>query len=135
MLSKHIRVGANERSLLVSNGDLCGILNPGDYRFAYTGDVYLETETHDIRAIVFESDWANVVANRKPLLRERYFVMIQTGETQIGIIYANGELFMALTPAQRILFWRGAAVITAELVDIIESANSATREGFAAGRV
>jgi hypothetical protein len=46
-------------------------------------------------------------------------VKVETSETQVGLIYVNGGLYRVLTPAKRLLFWRDAAAVSAEVVDII----------------
>jgi len=119
MLWKRIVVGDQERVLLSKNGQFRGILTPGKYRIFVAPGSSLAIERHNVRDVVFQSKWADYLAEERPDLVERYFIRVETNEIQVGMVYVDDKLFRVMTPAKRMLFWRGAAKVTAELVNVI----------------
>ncbi len=119
MLWKQISVSKQERVLLARNGEFAGILSPGDYRLSIAGQMRLELERHNVRDLVFESKWAEFLVKHRPALVRRHFTQIETDSFQVAMVYVNGKLFRVLVPAKRLLFWRGVASITAEVVEMI----------------
>jgi regulator of protease activity HflC (stomatin/prohibitin superfamily) len=119
MLWKRIVVGDQERILITKNGRFGGILSPGEYRmFVPPGDE-LETEKYNLRNLVFDSTWADYLVKERPQLVERYFTRVETNDVQIALVYVDAKLFSVLTPAKRVLFWREAGDVTAEVIDVI----------------
>jgi len=119
MFWKRIVISNQERVLVAKNGRFGGIMLPGEYRMFVAPGVSLELERHDIGKLVFESVWADYVANQRPKVVKRHFTLVETNDRQVAMIYVNGRLFKVLTPAKRLLFWRGPAEVTAELIDVI----------------
>ncbi len=120
MLWKQIIVGDFERALVTTSGRFGAILAPGDYNLSTTPGVSLDIERFDVRDLVFRSIWADYLTKKRPELAERYFTRVETNERQVAMVYVNGELFKVLLPAKRMLFWRGAAEVTAEVVNVID---------------
>ncbi len=119
MLWKHISVGKQERVLIATNGEFAGILTPGGYRLSITGKLTFTLERHSVRDLVFESMWADYLVKHRPALVRRHFTQIETNNLQVAMVYVNGKLFRVLVPGKRLLFWRGVASITAEVVEMI----------------
>lgn len=119
MLWKRIVVGDQERVLMAKNGRWKGIFLPGEYRVFAAPGVCLETEKHNVRDLVFRSKWADYLVKEQPQIAERHFTLVETSERQVGMVYVDGRLFTVLTPAKRVLFWRGQAEVRAELVEVI----------------
>src|SRR5581483_9699916 len=92
---------------------------PGMHRVFTAPGVSLEMEKFNIRDLIFQSKWTNYLLAKRPDVVERHFTVIETNSVQIAMVYANGNLFRVLTPAKRVLFWREAAEITAEIVEVI----------------
>ncbi|MGH9612811.1 MAG: hypothetical protein ACRD4P_07025, partial [Bryobacteraceae bacterium] len=96
------------------------ILGPGEHRL-FVGPLRpVEIETHSIRGIVFNSFWADFLVKRRPDVVERHFTLVKTSDSQIAMIYADGNLLNVLLPAKRLLLWRGVAEIAVEVVDVID---------------
>jgi hypothetical protein len=114
---KRLIVADRERILIARNGRFAAILLPGEYRFPGLGEI--EIEKHDLRDLVFRSSWDAYLIHQRPELVERHFVKVETSETEVGLVYVNGSLYQALTPSKRLLFWRDAAAVSAEVVDVI----------------
>ncbi len=119
MLWKHISVGKRERVLIATNGEFAGILTPGDYRLSIAGQMTLTLERHNVGDLVFESAWTDYLIKHRPALVRRHFTQVETNNLQVAMVYVNGKLFRVLVPGKRLLFWRGVASITAEVVEMI----------------
>jgi len=119
MFWKRITVANHERVVLVKNGRFRSILTPGEYRIFTLPGVSLEIERHYIHRLVFQSRWADYLLAERPEIAERYFVRVETNHVQVALIYIDGKLHSVLTPARRLLFWRGSFEIKAEMVEVI----------------
>jgi regulator of protease activity HflC (stomatin/prohibitin superfamily) len=119
MLWKRIIVGDDERALLTKNGRFGGILSPGTYGLFVAPGVSLDVEKHNLRDLVFRSDWADYLIRERPEIAERYFTRVETNDVQIAMVYVDSKLYKVLPPAKRVLFWRDSADVNAEVVDVI----------------
>ena len=121
MLWKHIVVGDQERFLIAKRGEFSGILAPGEYRVAEVPGVSLDIEKHNVEDPLLRSKWADYLLCERPDIVKEHFTRIETGENQIGMVYVNGELFTVLVPAKCLLFWRGSAHVTSEVIQVIDT--------------
>ncbi len=119
MLRRRITVRPHERILLVQDGRFGGLLLPGEHRVLVSSYESLETEKHNLNDLVFESVWSDYLLRCRPEIIDRHFTLVQTRRTQIAMVYVNGQLYTVLVPAKRLLFWREAALVTAEVVDVV----------------
>ena len=120
MLWKRISVGDQERALITKNDRFGGILAPGEYRLFTMPGVSVKVEKFNVQDLVFHSTWADYLAKERPEIAERYFTRVETNDLQVAMIYVDGKLFKVMLPAKRMLFWRGAVEITAEVVNVID---------------
>jgi len=120
MLWKRIVIGDQERALITKNGRFGGILAPGEYRLLTMPGVSLDVEKHNVRDLVFQSTWADYLAKERPEVADRHFTRVETNDLQVAMVYVDSKLFKVMLPAKRLLFWRGAAEVTAEVVNVIE---------------
>ena len=120
MLWKRIIVGDQERALVSKNGRFGGIFTPGEYRLFTTPGVSLDVEKYNVRELVFQSTWADYLAKERPDIAERHFTRVETNDLQVAMVYVDRKLFKVMLPAKRLLFWRGAAEVTAEVVNVID---------------
>lgn len=119
MLWKRIALRDHERALVARNGRFQKILTCGEYRIFTVPGVPLDVEKHNVLRLAFKSKWSNDLVSERPDLIERHFTVVETNEVEIAMVYANGELFRIVTPANRMLFWRDVAEITVEVVEVI----------------
>jgi hypothetical protein len=119
MLWKRIVVRDQERILIAKNGQFRAILTPGTHRVFTAPGVSVKLEKFDIRDLVFRSTWIDYLVNKRRDVVEQHFIVVETNDEQVAMVYANGMLFDVLTPAKRVLFWRGVATLTAEVVNVI----------------
>lgn len=120
MLWKRIIVGDQERALVTKNNRFGGILVPGEYNLFVMPNLSLHVETFNVGDLVFQSAWADYLASERPEVTDRHFMRVETNEMQVAMIYVDGSLFKVMLPAKRLLFWRGPAKITAEVVNVID---------------
>lgn len=116
---RQINLRSDERALIAMNGRFGGILTPGAYRLTAMPGVSLDVETFNIRQPLFESDWADYLADERPDVAKRYFISVETNDLQIAMVYVDRKLFNVMLPAKRLLFWRGVAEVTADVVTLI----------------
>ena len=126
MLWNRITVRDKERALVANNGRVRTILTPGDYRIFVPKGSSLSIERHTISDLVFKSMWADRIVRHHPELIEGHFHLVETNETQVGLVYVDGGLHTVLTPSKCLLLWRGLAKITAEFVQVIRAAKQKT---------
>ncbi len=129
MLWKRIVVRKRERVLLFKDERFSGILMPGVHRILVTSHEALQTEKHDLDDLVFESIWTDYLLKEQPEIANRHFTIVETNGTQVAMVYVNGQLFTVMVPQKRLLFWRDAALVTAEIVNVIGEPGQQPREG------
>ena len=115
-MMRRILVGDNERVLLIRKRRFADILGPGEY-WIFTLGRNLEFERHNIKGLVFTSEWTDTIVSQKPELASRIFTVVETSDSQVAVVYVDGKLFRVIGPAQRVLFWRGALAVSFELID------------------
>src|SRR3569833_777336 len=120
MLWKRIVVGDQERILLTKNGRFGGILGPGEYRMFVAPGVSLVFVLFVLRDPVFRSTWVDYLVKERPVVAERHFTRVETSDVQVAMVYIDGKLHTVLTPAKRLLFWKGTSEVKAEVVDVIQ---------------
>src|SRR3954447_1071671 len=119
MLWKRVVVGDQERVLIAKNGRFNGILESGQHRIFVSPGVFLETEKHNMRDLVFGSKWADYLVKERSDLVNRYFTCVETSDVQVAMVYVDSKLLEVLLPAKRVLYWRGLAEVTAEVIDVV----------------
>lgn len=121
MFWNRIQVGDRERALVARNGRLLGIFGPGVHRVARAPFTEVEIELARLDAIAYLGDWTSHLARAATPLRDQHFVLVETGDTEIALVYADGRLHEVLPPARRRLYWKDAAAISAEIVRVIDA--------------
>ena len=119
MLLRQFHIEDQHRALLIRNGRVAKILVPGNHLIFKSPFTAIETEVHDIRRLAFRSGWSGYLLRERPDMIERHFVVIETTQFQIAMIHVDSQLHKVLLPAKRMMLWRDAARITADIVDII----------------
>jgi hypothetical protein len=120
MLWKRVTVHEQERVVVIKNSRPSEILAPGDHWIFVAPGASLHLERHDMGDLVFQSNWADYLIRERSDLVERYFILVETNEVQVAMVYVDGKLVTVLTPAKSVLLWRGLAEVSAEVVDLVE---------------
>ena len=116
LLWRTIQVGDQERALLIVNGRFQEILDPGTHRIPSFGrDV--EFEVGQLNSVAYSGAWATFLLQERPDLIARYFVVVETGDTEVAVIRVNGAVTGIIGPSVRRLYWRGPDNLTVETID------------------
>jgi hypothetical protein len=129
MLWKRIVVRHRERVLLFKDERFSGILMPGVHRVLVTSHEGFDTEKHELDDLIFQSAWTGYLLEERPEIANRHFTVVQTSSRQVAMVYVNGALFTVMVPQKRMLFWRDAALVTAEIVNVIGEPRQRTQDG------
>ena len=119
---KRITVQKSHRMLVVKNGRVHSILRPGTHFLWMLPFARLETEAHSLKKLVFKSRWIDYSLCERPGLVAEHFRVVQTSDSQIAMISVNGELFQALLPGRRIVFWKNIGRIDVEVISLVDEA-------------
>ncbi len=117
LILTRILVGDQERILMNSRGRFVTILEPGEH-WVWTLGRDIRTETHEIRKLVFTSEWSDYLVRERAELVARLFTLVETGDSQVAIIRLDGKVAGVLEPARRVLYWRGPVEVSAETIDV-----------------
>ena len=120
MFWKRIVVGDQERVLIAKDGRFTAILEPGAYTIFVRPSQTLTVEKFNVRALVFQSDWADFLVKERPAIVERFFTKVETTDDEVSIISVDRRLYKVLPPGKRMLFWRGADV-SAKVINVVDS--------------
>lgn len=121
MLFKRVTVNTNERVIVSKNGRFVSILAPGTYRLIKWPWVSLTLEVHNLTDPVFRSRWRGYLIDKQPHIIAAHFVVVETKDSEVAMIFVDGMLCQVLLPGERALFWKDSASITAEVVSVIDS--------------
>ena len=124
MLWKRVLVRDHERFVVTKNNRFDSILTPGTHRLFMVPGFRVELTKADVRDIVFRSKWADYLISNRPDVVERHFTLVETSEVQVAMVYEGGNLLLVMTPAQRVLLWKGSADVTAEIVEVLSEADT-----------
>lgn len=116
---RRLLVGDNERILVFHNKRFDEILGPGTYWLLTLGRG-VEFERHNIRELVFHSEWADFIVKERPEITSAYFTVVETTDSQVAVVYVDGKLSRVIGPGKRVLFWKGPAAVTFEVIDVRE---------------
>lgn len=111
-------VKKNERGLLFKKGDFEQFLLPGKYRFVDPLHHY-QVETFDLAVPEFEHPMADFILKNYPQEMEQHFIVVNTTEKQIGVLYKDDCLTDLIPPSKRVIFWRGWVDIRVDMLDIV----------------
>lgn len=116
MFVKRIRIGDKERALLVDAGRFVRVLEPGQYWLMELGHSYT-VERFSTRDPQLRTDWATVLVKEHPNVVAHYFTLVETGDTEVAVVWQDGTLLTVVAPGKRVLFWKGMAEIRAIVID------------------
>jgi regulator of protease activity HflC (stomatin/prohibitin superfamily) len=116
---RRIFVGDTERVFLIRNGRFEDILGPGDY---WIFGFNIELERHNVKELVLISEWKEFLVKERWSLVARYFTMVETGDSEVAVVYFDDKVSRVIGPGQRVLFWNGSLAVTYDLIDAEENA-------------
>jgi hypothetical protein len=108
LLFDYVLVGDFERFLLIRKGRFEQILEPGEHIVFGHG---VEFEKHDVRDVIFDSAWADQIAQEHDAVLERHFIRVEPDD-RTAVVYFNGQAACEVAPGERMLFWRGSVQVS-----------------------
>jgi regulator of protease activity HflC (stomatin/prohibitin superfamily) len=105
----------NERTILIRKGRFETILEPGIYWLFGLG---MESESHDTRHPEVATSWADFIVAQRPEMAAQHFVIVETGDAQVAVVYFDGKLARVVGPGQRVLYWRAWIEVTFERINV-----------------
>jgi regulator of protease activity HflC (stomatin/prohibitin superfamily) len=114
---RRIVIGDHERVLVTRKRRFETILDPGVY-WIFTAFRGVSLERHNTRDLLFASEWTATLANQHRDLALRHFIVIETSESQVAVVYLDGRLARVVAPASRVMYWRTAVAVTFTLIDV-----------------
>ena len=112
---RHILAGDNELVFVIRKRRFAEVLSAGERWIFGRG---IELERHNTRQLVLASEWADTLVRSHAALAAQYFVVVETGDAQVAVVYLDGRLARVIAPAQRVLYFRGAREVTFEVIDV-----------------
>ena len=112
---RHIVVGDTELVFVIRKRRFAQVVAVGERWIFGRG---IEIERHDMHQLVLVSDWADTIVHRHAELAAQYFVVVETGDAQVAVVYLDGRLARVVPPAQRVLYFRGPREVTFEVIDV-----------------
>jgi regulator of protease activity HflC (stomatin/prohibitin superfamily) len=115
---KIITVGDRERALLIDSGRFVRVLEPGRHFVPALGR-NIEAVVCPLTEPAFRADWADVLVRERPDVVDRYFTIVETRDSEVAIVFANGKTLRVVPPGKRLLFWKEPLGIRAEVIDVV----------------
>jgi regulator of protease activity HflC (stomatin/prohibitin superfamily) len=112
---RNIIAGDHELIFVIRKRRFATILMAGEY---WIFGRYIELERHNTRELVLSSEWADTIVRNHPELAARHFVVVETNDSQVAIVYRDGRLTRIVPPGQRVLYFRGDREVTFETIDV-----------------
>src|SRR5690348_4221957 len=104
-LFKLIEVGDRERALLIDSGRFVRVLEPGRH-FVLTLGRNMEAVVCPLADPAFRNDWADILVRERPEIVDRYFIVVETRDVEVAIVYADQKTLRVIPPGKRVLFWK-----------------------------
>lgn len=112
-----VLIGDGERGLLFRNRRLERVLTPGVVRLWSLRD-RLEVRVYDLATVEYSGkDVDALITTLGPRLAE-YFLLVDIGVDEVGLLSINGKLVDVLAPGSRRLYWKGGIAVSCQALDL-----------------
>jgi hypothetical protein len=115
---QRVAVGDRERILVTQRKRFYGIYGPGVHTFIGRG---YAIERHSSESLQLASEWVPFLLAERQALALEYFHLVETGRTEVALVYRNARLVRVQGPSQRTLIWKNGDKIEIELVNVDEA--------------
>jgi regulator of protease activity HflC (stomatin/prohibitin superfamily) len=119
LMTKTLTVKDGERALLTRSGQLAGVLAPGRHRL-FDPFHRLTAETFSVVRTEFPAERYAVLKAARPDLAAELFEAIETKANEIAIVSLDGRPVQLMTPWQVRVYWKVAARVDAERIDVTD---------------
>lgn len=113
---RRLTVAQHERVLVFRDRRFETILEPGVH-WLFDPLRRLELQVYDLTVAEFEHPRAEFLLQDSRAVMERYFMIVETGETEVGVVSKQGRVTGLLGPGRRQLYWKGPIDVTVEKID------------------
>ena len=123
MFLRRIKVKQRSRVLLIKNGKLLKVLEPGAYIVFLSPFADWKIEVHNVHNLAFRNRWSDYVIHQRPDLVEKHFHLVETTDTELAMVSVDGTLYQVLLPSRRALFWKDESTLKVEYVNLIDESD------------
>ncbi len=116
MIRKTYVVAEHQRGLLIKDGRLIRVLEPGRYVF-WDASNRLSVEMCDARGL-FASTWAEIIEKRHPRLAARYLEIVRASDGEVVVIALDGRPSVIVRPGQVVHVWKVLKDVTTTRLDV-----------------
>ncbi|WP_375398977.1 SPFH domain-containing protein [uncultured Sphingomonas sp.] len=118
MIRKEVIVPDGQRGLLIRDGRLAGILDPGRHLLWDWGQrlrVELVVATGN-----FASPWASTIAHVRPDIADEYFAVARPRDGQVAVVRIEGRAAHVVRPGNLALVWKVMNDVVVETFDVLD---------------
>lgn len=115
---RKIIVKEGNRVIVTRNNRFDRLLTPGVHWVFAPAVLRIGTESHDLRSPMLKSKWGQFLIAQRPDIVSRHFVLVATASLEIALISFNNTFYDVLLPSKKVLFWKDAGTIKAEIINI-----------------
>lgn len=113
---RRLTVAQHERVLVFRDRRFETILEPGVH-WLFDPLRRVELQVYDLTVAEFEHPRAEFLLQDAHAVMERYFMIVETGDTEVGVVSKQGRVTGLLGPGRRQLYWKGPIDVTVEKID------------------
>lgn len=114
---KRITIAQYERGLLFRNRSFEAVMEPGVH-WLFDPLNRTEIKVYDVAVAEFEHPRVDVLITEARELIERYLMIVELRDHEVGLVYKNERLVSVLPPGKRQLYWRGPIAVRVDVKDI-----------------
>jgi regulator of protease activity HflC (stomatin/prohibitin superfamily) len=114
---KSITIAQHERGLLFRNRSFEAVLEPGVHRI-FDPLKRTEVQVYDLTVPEFEHARVDFLLEEAREIVDKYFTVVQIGNSEVGVVYKSGKVAGVLAPGARQLYWRGPIEVRVDRQDI-----------------
>lgn len=118
MIRKEFIVAENQRGLLVKDGRLIRMLDPGRHML-WDWDNRLRAEIVPAQGN-FASPWAAIIEKLHPALAAEYFEIVRPAEGQAAVVWLDGRAALIVRPGQAVHIWKVLNDVRVETFDVLD---------------
>ena len=118
MIRKEVIVAENQRGLLVKDGRLLRMLDPGRH-VLWDWDNRLRAEIVPAQGN-FASPWAAINEKLHPEMAAEYFEIVRPAEGQVAVVWLDGRASLIVRPGQVVHIWKALNDVRVETFDVLE---------------
>jgi regulator of protease activity HflC (stomatin/prohibitin superfamily) len=119
LVSATVTVKDGERALVMRDGRLARVLEPGRHRL-FDPMNHVTVEKCNVVRTEFAAERYAVVKASRPDLADELFTAVETGANEIAIVSLDGHPAHLMTPWQVRVYWKVATRIDVERIDVTD---------------